>query len=147
MRRILTYSLFLIPCLAFGQSLQIVLTNSIQSFTSITKTISTDPCVFSEEIVKPSNCEDIPHCAVDPNKYESFCFNGEKVEDEGGGANKLMMTFLCTNNDFPPLPDTGISFGSCEGVKEILTYREDGSEILCHCDSNVFKCLSILKEI
>ncbi len=147
MIRILTYAFFLAPPLAFGQSLQEVLASSLQSFNKIGNFVNIDPCGLSEKLVKPKNCGGIPHCAVDSSKYDSFCFNGEEIQDGGKGANKLMLEFLCTDSDFPPLPDIGLSFGPCNGEKEILTYRQDSREILCHCDSNVFKCMSILKEI
>lgn len=132
--------------------MSIAISSSLAIVNALNSSRYIDPCAQAEEIVKPRNCGEIPHCPVDPSQYENFCFNGTVIQDEGAGANQLLMTFLCTGIDFPLLPDSGMDFGSCAGDEELIYYREDESEVICRCDrdfkqNKMMKCFSVLKEI
>lgn len=65
------------------------------------------------------------HCSRASMSGE-FCFNGHKITDEGKSANKMMMSFLCSDEKIPK--GVTVAFGPCEKGDRIKTDEES-----CYC--------------
>ena len=65
------------------------------------------------------------HCSKAPMQ-SSFCFNGMSIIDEKKSANKMMMSFLCSDEKIPK--GVTLAFGPCQKGQRIKTDEES-----CYC--------------
>jgi len=88
---------------------------------------------------KGKNCnsrgETIGHCREGKN---GFCFDGKSILKK---ANKFVLTMLCTNMEFPPVPSsTGyLKFGGCKS-EDGMTFADKGlrvpGKLSCYCQNH-----------
>ncbi len=81
-------------------------------------------------------CGEIKHCSGD-RKQPSFCFNGNIVNNQGYGANLMMMDFLCTDLEFiagAPAEYNKIAFGNCDIETNTELLRVE-NKLSCNCES------------
>lgn len=92
---------------------------------------------LTDEIMSTSNCStsggEFYHCS---KKRDTFCYDQNIIEDEGKGANELMLTYLCTNAEFPT-GNIKLKFGPCRKLEQKISHA---GKMVCQCENYQWIC-------